>query len=51
MLFNWVRETQDHGPINTWDRAAYLQPGGGLYPKWNRITRNPSTFLGRAQDM
>ena len=26
-LFNWVRETQDHGPINTWDRAMYIQKG------------------------
>ena len=40
VLFNWVRETQDHGPINTWDRAAYVQPGGGLYPEWTRIARN-----------
>eukprot|EP00966_Prymnesium_polylepis_P335469 7390828-Prymnesium_polylepis.1 len=22
VLFNWVRETQDHGPINTWDRQG-----------------------------
>eukprot|EP01062_Namystynia_karyoxenos_P069365 TRINITY_DN64878_c0_g1_i1.p1 TRINITY_DN64878_c0_g1~~TRINITY_DN64878_c0_g1_i1.p1 ORF type:complete len:877 (+),score=269.51 TRINITY_DN64878_c0_g1_i1:79-2631(+) len=40
IFFNWVRETQDHGPINTWDRATYLQPHGGLYPQWNRVTRN-----------
>jgi hypothetical protein len=26
IFFNWVRETQDHGPINTWDRAMYMQP-------------------------
>eukprot|EP01060_Flectonema_neradi_P036536 TRINITY_DN7048_c0_g1_i1.p1 TRINITY_DN7048_c0_g1~~TRINITY_DN7048_c0_g1_i1.p1 ORF type:complete len:816 (+),score=150.06 TRINITY_DN7048_c0_g1_i1:63-2450(+) len=40
VLFNWVRETQDHGPINTWDRACYHQPGGGIYPRWNRVVRN-----------
>jgi hypothetical protein len=31
VLFNAVRETKDHGPINTWDRQPYLtdamQPG------------------------
>ena len=35
-----VRETQDHGPINTWDRQAYIQPDGSLYPSWNRIAHN-----------
>ncbi|XP_057307631.1 uncharacterized protein LOC130645609 isoform X2 [Hydractinia symbiolongicarpus] len=24
LLFNFVRETDDHGPINTWDRVPYL---------------------------
>ena len=24
-MFNWVRETQDHGAINTWNRAAYVE--------------------------
>ncbi|KAJ8601157.1 hypothetical protein CTAYLR_008495 [Chrysophaeum taylorii] len=23
LFFNWVRETKDHGPINTWDRQPY----------------------------
>jgi hypothetical protein len=31
VLFNTIRETSDHGPINTWDRQPYLtdavQPG------------------------
>ena len=31
VIFNTVRETKDHGPINTWDRQPYLtdaiQPG------------------------
>lgn len=24
LLFNWVRETSDHGPINSWDRMLIL---------------------------
>ena len=52
LIFNWVRETQDHGPINTWDRAMYIQkadPGTEngiasknptLIPKWTHIERN-----------
>ena len=45
LLFNWVRETQDHGPINTWNRAAYMFKGkaDGLpttVPEWTRITHN-----------
>jgi len=24
LVFNFVRETQDHGPINTWNRAMYV---------------------------
>ncbi len=40
VLFNWVRETQDHGPINTWDRATYIQPDGTLYPQWVHLERN-----------
>ena len=40
VLFNWVRETQDHGPINTWDRQAYVQPDGGLYQAWSYVTHN-----------
>ena len=40
VLFNWVRETQDHGPINTWDRQCYVMPDGGLYPAWNHVSRN-----------
>lgn len=45
LLFNWVRETQDHGPINTWNRAMYLQrdgPDGGptLVPAWTHVSQN-----------
>ena len=45
LLFNWVRETQDHGPINTWDRAMYIQkddpsPNPTIIPKWTHIERN-----------
>ena len=31
-LFNAVRETSDHGPINTWDRQPYLTTQAGLGP-------------------
>lgn len=24
LLFNWVRETSDHGPFNSWDRLPFL---------------------------
>lgn len=24
LLFNWVRETSDHGPFNSWDRMPFL---------------------------
>ena len=44
MLFNWVRETQDHGPINTWNRAGYLQRGDDgkptSAPRWTHISSN-----------
>jgi len=45
LLFNWVRETQDHGPINTWNRAMYLQrdPQTGqstITPQWCHINHN-----------
>lgn len=45
LLFNWVRETQDHGPINTWDRAMYIQRDATtnqptLIPQWTHISRN-----------
>ena len=45
LLFNWVRETQDHGPINTWDRAMYIQKDDlsknpTLIPQWTHIERN-----------
>ena len=44
LIFNWVRETQDHGPINTWNRAAFLQKGSDgkptTTPQWTHISRN-----------
>jgi hypothetical protein len=46
LLFGLVRETDDHGPINTWDRnpVASDVPGGpgteSYYPAWSRIRRN-----------
>ena len=42
--FNTVRETSDHGVINTWDRQPFLtqQPGQppSLVPAFNRIHHN-----------
>ena len=42
LLFNWVRETQDHGPINTWNRAAYMHVGKDgeptNVPEWTHIS-------------
>lgn len=46
LLFNWVRETQDHGPINTWNRQCYIQPKAvgaenmTTTPKWTHISQN-----------
>ena len=45
VMFNTVRETSDHGPINSWDRQPYItqQPGNttaSLTPAWNHITAN-----------
>ena len=44
LAFNWVRETGDHGPINTWDRQAFLTELNtgtpSLIPLQNNVTRN-----------
>jgi hypothetical protein len=44
IMFNTVRETSDHGPINTWDRQPYLTTeldgSPQLQPKENVIYRN-----------
>ena len=37
------RTSQDHGPINTWNRAAYVQSYGGaatMVPQWTIIRAN-----------
>lgn len=39
LLFNTIRETGDHGPINSWDRNAYA-PGGNNLTARSRINRN-----------
>jgi len=43
LLFNFVRETADHGPINSWDRQPYVTTyntgTASIYPKQNQITR------------
>eukprot|EP00656_Telonema_subtile_P045506 TRINITY_DN5175_c0_g1_i1.p1 TRINITY_DN5175_c0_g1~~TRINITY_DN5175_c0_g1_i1.p1 ORF type:complete len:258 (-),score=46.98 TRINITY_DN5175_c0_g1_i1:128-901(-) len=46
LLFNWVRETNDHGPINSWDRVPFRTTMGdpldptGVRPQYTNITRN-----------
>ncbi|XP_047122603.1 uncharacterized protein LOC101236102 isoform X1 [Hydra vulgaris] len=43
LLFNFVRETDDHGPINTWDRVPYLTRNDGrlsMGVKLNHIYKN-----------
>ena len=46
VLFNCVRETGDHGPINTWDRQPYLTEArdgvgrAGLDQHWSYIHHN-----------
>ncbi len=44
LLFNFVRETHDHGPINTWDRQPYLTTVGNgsvsLTPAVSNTTQN-----------
>ena len=44
LLFNWVRETRDHGPFNSWDRQPYLTKlrngTASLVPALSNITRN-----------
>ena len=44
VFFNAVRETSDHGPINTWDRQPYLTTQGGngasLIPHQSYIHHN-----------
>eukprot|EP00039_Didymoeca_costata_P028093 m.19976 g.19976 ORF g.19976 m.19976 type:complete len:818 (+) comp6723_c0_seq1:67-2520(+) len=46
LLFNFCRESTDHGPFNSWDRQLYLvnQPDDNgnpsVYPQFNVITQN-----------
>ena len=44
LVFNMVRETQDHGPFNSWDRQPYLTEvrdgTPSLTPAQSNITRN-----------
>lgn len=45
LLFNFVRETKDHGPFNSWDRQPYLtkvkhEKTASLTPKENYMTYN-----------
>lgn len=44
LLFNSVRETDDHGPINTWDRQVYLSRSSdgsiGLQQDQSFVTHN-----------
>ncbi|CAF1656619.1 unnamed protein product [Adineta ricciae] len=40
VIFNSVRETSDHGPINTWDRQVYLSDGAeaGVPSVWQHTS-------------
>ena len=46
LIFGMVRETNDHGPINTWDRGPYVTLRGatpgvpGTTPAWKIIQNN-----------
>lgn len=44
LVFNMVRETSDHGTLNSWDRQPYLTTvrngTASLFPAQNNITRN-----------
>jgi len=45
ILFNWVWEAQNHGPINTWDRNMYVQRDPTtdqptVVPQWTHLRRN-----------
>ena len=46
ILFNYCRDSGDHGPFNSWDRQMFLieQPDDGgvpsVYPQFNTIQRN-----------
>ena len=43
IIFNMVRETQDHGSFNSWDRQPFYveRDGNKTYtPLYNEITRN-----------
>jgi hypothetical protein len=44
---NFVRETSDKGPINTWDRQCYLQPNvpDPTAPAVPRQTRSRKNFF------
>jgi hypothetical protein len=44
LLFNTVRETSDHGPVNTWDRSPHIFPGPDglptMVPTYNLLYGN-----------
>lgn len=46
VIFGMVRETNDHGPINTWDRGPYVTLRGStpgvpsVTPAWKTIQNN-----------
>jgi len=40
VLFDWVRETQDHSAFNTWDRQNFVHSDGSQAAGWNRIVNN-----------
>lgn len=44
LLFNFCRESGDHGPFNSWDRQLYVTYKGagttGFYTDYNHLTQN-----------
>ena len=40
VIFDWVRETQDHSPINSWDRENYVNSDGSLHAGWSFFSNN-----------
>ncbi len=43
VLFNWCRESSDHGPFNSWDRQPYLvdsSSGPTVFKQNDTITLN-----------
>ena len=44
LVFNFCRESGDHGPFNSWDRQLFVTYKGlgttGYYTDWNTLSQN-----------